>query len=68
MAAGYLDPEQDPRAQHLVDLVIKECYIAIENTNTHHVHTTFDQGLVQATIVNAKKAVAEHFGAARDSV
>lgn len=50
------------RAEELVRLVVAECYIAIENTNTHHVYTTFDEGLVKQTIRNSKEAVQKHFG------
>lgn len=49
-------------AEELVRLVVAECYIAIENTNTHHVYTTFDEGLVKQTIRNSKDAVQQHFG------
>ena len=60
--AGYAAPELAERAQKLVDLVLKECYIAIENTNRHHVHTTYDDDLVKHTIQKAKLSVQQHFG------
>ena len=44
------------------ELIVQECLVAIDKTNTHHVHTTFDQGLVMATISKSKEAVREHFG------
>lgn len=50
------------KAEELVKLVVAECYIAIENTNTHHVYTTFDEGMVKHTIRNSKDAVQQHFG------
>ena len=50
------------KAAELVRLVVAECYIAIENTKTHHVYTTFDEGLVKQTIRNSKDAVNQHFG------
>ena len=50
------------KAEELVKLVVVECYIAIENTNTHHVYTTFDESLVKQTIRNSKDAVQQHFG------
>jgi hypothetical protein len=50
------------QAQELVKIAIAECYIAIENTNTHHVYTTFDEGMVKHTIRNSKDAVQQHFG------
>lgn len=50
------------KAEELVKLVVAECYIAIENTKTHHVYTTFDESLVKQTIRNSKDAVQQHFG------
>jgi hypothetical protein len=50
------------QAEELVKIAIAECYIAIENTNTHHVYTTFDEGMVKHTIRNSKDAVQQHFG------
>lgn len=50
------------KAEELVKLVVAECYIAIENTKTHHVYTTFDESLVKQTIRNSKEAVQQHFG------
>lgn len=50
------------KAEELVKLVVAECYIAIENTNTNHVYTTFDESLVKQTIRNSKDAVQKHFG------
>jgi hypothetical protein len=61
LESGYAAPELAERAQKLIDLMIKECYIAIENTNTHHAHTTFDMGLIKHTIHKTKQAVKEHF-------
>lgn len=61
LQSGYASPELAVRAQKLVELVIKECYIAIDCTNTHHVHTTFDHGLVTHTINQSKQAVKDHF-------
>ena len=43
------------------ELIIDECLKAIDRTNTHHVHTTFDQGLVTHTINQSKQAVKDHF-------
>jgi hypothetical protein len=50
------------QAHRLANLIIDECYIAIENTNTSHVYTTFDQGQFKATIRKSKDAVKQHFG------
>ena len=44
-------------------LIIQQCILAVEmKTNTHHIHTTFDQQLVLHTIDNSAKAIKEHFG------
>ena len=50
------------KAEELVKIAIAECYIAIDNTNTHHVYTTFDQDMVGSTIKKSKQAIKEHFG------
>ncbi len=50
------------QAHRLADLIINECYIAIENTNTSHVYTTFDEGQFKATIRKSKDAIKQHFG------
>jgi hypothetical protein len=50
------------QAQKLAHLIVNECYIAIENTNTSHVYTTFDDGQFKATIIKSKDAVKQHFG------
>lgn len=63
--AGLKFPSEtsiSPQEQKFAELIVKECLLAIDNTNTHHVHTTFDQGLVLSTIEKNKKAVKEHFG------
>ena len=44
------------------ELIIQECLTAIDNTNIHHVHTSYDHNLVMATIEKSKMAVKEHFG------
>lgn len=50
------------QAEKLAKLIVDECLGAIDNTNQHHVHTSFDKGLVGATIYKSKQAVREHFG------
>ena len=50
------------KAEELVKLVVAECCIAIDYTNTSHVYTTFDESLVKLTIRNSKEAVQQHFG------
>lgn len=44
-------------------LVIQQCILAVEmKTNTHHIYTTFDEGIVLRTINNSATAIKEHFG------
>lgn len=50
------------QVENLYNRMTDECLSAIGNTNQHHVHTTFDKGLVEATIYKSKQAVKEHFG------
>ncbi len=50
------------QAHKLAELIINECYIAVENTNTSHVYTTFDEGQFKATIIKCKEAIKKHFG------
>jgi hypothetical protein len=58
----------DPNISHtnhmkFAELVIQQCILAVElKTNTHHIHTTFDEQLVLHTINNSAKAIKEHFG------
>jgi|688.fasta_scaffold158879_5 hypothetical protein len=45
------------------ELIVQQCILAVEmKTNTHHVHTTFDESLVLHTINNSVKAIKEHMG------
>jgi hypothetical protein len=44
------------------ELIIKECLLAIDNTNKHHAYTTFDIGLIESTIIKSKESVKQHFG------
>ena len=48
--------------EKFAELIIQECLTAIDNTNIHHVHTSYDHNLVMATIEKSKMAVKEHFG------
>ena len=66
LESGYAAPEMAERAQKLVDRLIKECYIAIENTSTHRAYTTYDLDLIKHTIRSTRRAVAEHFGDTSD--
>lgn len=45
------------------NLIIQQAILAVEmKTSIHHVHTTFDEGMVMHTIHNSVKAIKEHFG------
>lgn len=59
--AGYPAPELALRMQKMVDLVIKECIVAIEKTPTHCAFTTHDLGTVQCTIQKTVETVKDHF-------
>lgn len=48
--------------EKFAELIVNECIKAVDNTNTHHVHTTFDDMLVQTTIEKSKKSIKQHFG------
>lgn len=56
------DRNQSFDIEKFAELIVKECLLAIDNTNTHHAYTTFDKDLIDATIKKSKKAVKEHFG------
>jgi len=48
--------------EKFAELIVRECLTAIDKTDTTHIYTTFDQGMVLGTIDKSKKAVQEHFG------
>jgi hypothetical protein len=50
------------QAKKFAEIMVEECLVAIDKTNTSHVYTTFDQGMVMGTIQKSKKSVKEHFG------
>jgi len=57
----------DPNISHtnhikLAELIVETCIEAVKNTNTTHAYTTFDKGLVDATITKSVKAIKEQFG------
>jgi len=41
--------------------VIDECIIAVQNTNQHHAYTTYDKGMVEATIEKSVVAILDRF-------
>ncbi len=68
LESGYAAPELAERAQKLIDLMIKECLIAIENTSTNHAYTSYDLDVIKHTIRRSREAVALHFGENNDQV
>lgn len=68
LESGYAAPELAARAQLLVDLVIKECLIAIENTSTNHAYTSYDLDVIKHTIRRSREAVAQHFQDKNDTL
>ncbi len=50
-------------ADEFATLIIQQAILAVEmKTNTHHVYTSFDEGMVLHTIHNSVKAIKEHLG------
>lgn len=41
--------------------IIDECIIAVQNTNKHHAYTTYDLGMVEATIEKSVAAILDRF-------
>jgi len=41
--------------------IVEECIDAVRNTDTRHAYTTFDKGLIDATIQHSIKSIKERF-------
>ncbi len=41
--------------------IIEECIDAVRNTDTRHAYTTFDKGLIDATVERSIKSIKERF-------
>lgn len=50
------------QAKKFAQIMVEECLVAVDKTDKHHVHTSFDQDMVLSTIEKSKKAIKEHFG------
>ena len=50
------------QAHKFAQIMVEECLVAVDKTDKHHVHTSFDQDMVLFTIEKSKKAIKEHFG------
>jgi hypothetical protein len=47
--------------EKFADALIQECIVAVQQTNTHHAYTSYDQNLIQATISKSVEAIRKHF-------
>lgn len=56
MGEKHLDPDV------FTEVLIDEMMLAINNTKTHHVHTSYDKSIVEETITQTKNAIRRHFG------
>jgi len=57
----------DPNTSHtnhvkFAELIVQACVEAVKDTTTSHAYTTYDKGLVDATITKSVKAIKEQFG------
>jgi hypothetical protein len=41
--------------------IINECVVAVQNTNKHHAYTTFDLGMIEATIQKSVASILDRF-------
>lgn len=41
--------------------IIDECVVAVQNTNKHHAYTTFDLGMIEATIEQSIASIKNRF-------
>jgi hypothetical protein len=61
-AGGSHYPVVNPALQEaFARLIIDECIDAVKNTNKHHAYTTFDLGMVEATIEKSVLAIQQRF-------
>jgi hypothetical protein len=59
-AAGFSNTYEGDRLEALVRIVIDECVKGVQNTDTRHAYTTFDKGLIDATVDRSVKAIYEY--------
>jgi CDP-diacylglycerol pyrophosphatase len=59
-AAGFSSTYESDRLEALVKIVIDECVVAVQNTDTRHAYTTYDKGMIDATIDRSVKAIYEY--------
>ena len=41
--------------------IVDECIVAVQNTNKHHAYTTYDMGMVEATIERSIANILDRF-------
>lgn len=61
-AGGSHYPSINPDMQlSFAQQIVKECIDAVRNTDTRHAYTTFDKGLIDATVERSIKSIKERF-------
>lgn len=61
-AGGSHYPGINPDMQlSFAQQIVKECIDAVRNTDTRHAYTTFDKGLIDATVERSIKSIKERF-------
>jgi len=61
-AGGSHYPSINPDMQlSFAQQIVKECIDAVRNTDTRHAYTTFDKGLIDATVERSVKSIKERF-------
>ena len=48
-------------AEHLIELTIRACINAVKNADTTHAYTSFDKGMIDATIEKCVQSIKERF-------
>lgn len=51
----------DQELEQFADLIVQQCINAIDSAKTDHVHTSFDQNQLLATIQRSKTAIKAYF-------
>jgi hypothetical protein len=63
MAGGSYYPSINPDMQQaFADLIIQECIKAVQDTDTRHAVTTYDQALINTTIHRSVESIKKTFG------
>jgi len=59
-AAGFSNTYEGDRLEALIKIVIDECVKAVQLTDTRHAYTTYDKGMIDATVARSVKAIYEY--------